>query len=122
MCASGVLLDKGMAYFDARLSASYPTVEVRVADVCMDPADAVLVAALSRGLVETAAREWAEGYPRARGADRDPPARHLAGRSRGCLRDAARPGHPPAPARAGGAGGARRARPSRARAGSSGTP
>lgn len=63
MCASGVLLDKGMAYFDARLSASYPTVEVRVADVCMDPADAVLVAALSRGLVETAAREWAEGTP-----------------------------------------------------------
>ncbi len=65
MCASGVLLDKGMAYFDARLSQSYPTVEVRVADVCMEPSDAVLVAALARGLVETAAREWAEGSPAA---------------------------------------------------------
>lgn len=63
MCASGVLLDKAMAYFDARLSARYPTVEVRVADVCMEPRDAVLLAALSRGLVDTAAREWAENRP-----------------------------------------------------------
>jgi carboxylate-amine ligase len=29
--------------------------------VCTDPADAVLVAALARGLVETAARGWAAG-------------------------------------------------------------
>jgi carboxylate-amine ligase len=63
MCASGVLLDKAMVYFDARLSERYPTVEVRVADVCMDPRDAVLLAALCRGLVETAARDWAEGRP-----------------------------------------------------------
>lgn len=63
MCGSGVLLDKAMVYFDARLSDRYPTVEVRVADVCMDPRDAVLLAALSRGLVETAAREWAEERP-----------------------------------------------------------
>jgi carboxylate-amine ligase len=61
MCASGVLLDRAMAYFDARLSARYPTVEIRVADVCMEPADAVLLAALCRGLVETAARDWTEG-------------------------------------------------------------
>jgi carboxylate-amine ligase len=61
MCASGVLLDKAMAYFDARLSARYPTVEIRVADVCMEPGDAVLLAALCRGLVETAARDWSEG-------------------------------------------------------------
>jgi carboxylate-amine ligase len=45
-----------MVYFDARLSAHYPTVEVRVADVCLDAADAVLQAALVRALAETAVR------------------------------------------------------------------
>ena len=43
-----------MVYFDARLSARYATVEIRVADVCTDLDDAVLVAALCRALVETA--------------------------------------------------------------------
>ena len=33
---SGTILDEGMVYFDARLSSRYPTVEVRVADVCLD--------------------------------------------------------------------------------------
>ena len=51
---SGTILDTGMVYFDARLSARYPTVEVRVADVCLDPEDAVLVGALVRGLADTA--------------------------------------------------------------------
>ena len=60
---SATVLDAGMVYFDARLSARYPTVEIRVADVCVDADDAVLLAALTRGLVETAAREWAEGKP-----------------------------------------------------------
>ncbi|MGW2844777.1 glutamate--cysteine ligase, partial [Streptomyces sp. NPDC001274] len=61
-----VLRDPGMIYFDARLSHRYPTVEVRVADVCLDPADTVLLATLTRGLVETAAREWRAGEePRA---------------------------------------------------------
>lgn len=60
---TGVLRDKGMIYFDARLSHRYPTVEVRVADVCLDPADAALLATLVRGLVDTAARSWAEGEP-----------------------------------------------------------
>jgi carboxylate-amine ligase len=63
MVASEVILDDGMVYFDARLSSTYPTVEIRATDVCLDPADAVLVAALCRGLVETAAREWATGRP-----------------------------------------------------------
>jgi carboxylate-amine ligase len=58
---TGVLLDRGMVYFDARLSAAYPTVEVRVADVCLQVEDAALVAALCRGLVDTAADEWALG-------------------------------------------------------------
>ena len=63
MVATGVLLDAHMAYFDARLSDRYPTVEVRVADVCLELADTVLVAGLARALVETAAREWREGQP-----------------------------------------------------------
>lgn len=58
MIESGTLLDEGMVYFDARLSRHYPTVEIRVADVCLRAGDAVLLAALVRGLVETAAREW----------------------------------------------------------------
>jgi carboxylate-amine ligase len=61
MVASGVILDEGMVYFDARLSQQYPTVEVRVADVCLHASTAVLVALVTRGLVETAAREWREG-------------------------------------------------------------
>ncbi|WP_406387571.1 glutamate--cysteine ligase [Streptomyces sp. NBC_00887] len=60
---TGVLRDQGMIYFDARLSHRYPTVEVRVADVCLDPGDTVLLATLVRGLVETAAREWHAGGP-----------------------------------------------------------
>jgi carboxylate-amine ligase len=52
----GAALDAGMVYFDARLSASYPTVEIRVADVCPETADTVLLATLCRALVETAGR------------------------------------------------------------------
>jgi len=63
MVSSGVVLDDGMAFFDARLSHRYPTVEVRVADVCMDVEDALLVAALTRGLVDTSAAAWARGEP-----------------------------------------------------------
>jgi carboxylate-amine ligase len=66
MVASGVLLDKAMVYFDARVSDRYPTVEIRVPDVCLDVGDAVLIAALTRALVDTAAEGWA--------ADERPPA------------------------------------------------
>jgi carboxylate-amine ligase len=59
--ASGAAMDLGMMYFDARLSSHYPTVEIRVPDVCTDIADALLVAALARGLVDTAAAEWRAG-------------------------------------------------------------
>lgn len=63
LISSEVPIDEGQIYFDARLSSHYPTVEVRVADVCLQPDDAVLQAALTRALVETAAREWAQGIP-----------------------------------------------------------
>jgi len=63
MVGTGTVLDQGMIYFDARLSRRYPTIEIRVADVCLHPDDAVLVAALVRSLVETAARSWRLGEP-----------------------------------------------------------
>ncbi|MYW17843.1 YbdK family carboxylate-amine ligase [Streptomyces sp. SID2955] len=65
MVATGVILDEGMVYFDARLSANYPTVEFRVADVCLCADTAVLIATLCRALVETAARDWRAGRPAA---------------------------------------------------------
>lgn len=61
MVTSGAAIDDGMIYFDARLSTRYPTVEIRVADVCPDADDAVTIAALARGLVATAATDWANG-------------------------------------------------------------
>ncbi|MFI8891484.1 glutamate--cysteine ligase [Streptomyces paradoxus] len=61
MVATGALLDDGMIYFDARLSQRYPTVELRVSDVCLHSGTAVLIATLVRGLVETSAREWRAG-------------------------------------------------------------
>lgn len=61
--ATGTALDTGMVYFDARLSANWPTVEVRVADVCLRAEDAVTLAGLVRALVETAARDARAGRP-----------------------------------------------------------
>jgi carboxylate-amine ligase len=60
---TGVLLDEGMVYFDARLSRNHPTVEVRIADVCMEASHAAAIAAVVRGLVERAAQEWRAGTP-----------------------------------------------------------
>lgn len=61
LLGSGVITDHGMVYYDARLSHRYPTVEIRVADVCLDARDTILIAALCRALVETAAGQWAAG-------------------------------------------------------------
>lgn len=63
LIASGAALDDGMIYFDARLSAHYPTIEIRVADVCTDVEDAGLIAALARALVDTAFADWVSGKP-----------------------------------------------------------
>lgn len=57
LVASGAALDEGMVYLDARVGRATPTVEVRVADVLVDPEDAVAVAGLLRALVETVAAE-----------------------------------------------------------------
>jgi carboxylate-amine ligase len=61
MLATGVVLDEDMVYFDARLARGYPTIELRVADVCLYVEDAVLIAGLARALVETAVEEWRTG-------------------------------------------------------------
>jgi carboxylate-amine ligase len=61
MISCGAAMDPGMVYLDARLAREFPTVELRIADVCAGVDDAILVAGLCRGLVETAAREWATG-------------------------------------------------------------
>ncbi len=58
-----VILDYGMLYLDARLSHKQPTLEVRVADVCLDARDAVVLAALVRALVDSASAEWRAGVP-----------------------------------------------------------
>lgn len=55
------VLDEGMLYFDARVSRTHPTVEIRVADVCRDADDTVLIAALVRSLVTTAVDDWRAG-------------------------------------------------------------
>jgi glutamate---cysteine ligase / carboxylate-amine ligase len=46
---TGTLLDDGMIHFDARLSAHYPTLEVRIADLRLHAYDVVVLAALAWG-------------------------------------------------------------------------
>jgi carboxylate-amine ligase len=59
----GEAFDEQGIYFAARLSPRYPTVEVRVADVCLDAGTAVLLAGLTRALVATALAEARQGTP-----------------------------------------------------------
>ena len=61
----GAAIDERSVYFLARLSPRYPTVEVRVADVCLDAGTAVLAAGLTRALVATALAEARRGTPAA---------------------------------------------------------
>ena len=62
---SGAMLDDGMIYWDVRPSATFPTIEVRVADVPATVAETVLLAALIRGCVMTAldAEQRGESVP-----------------------------------------------------------
>lgn len=61
LVASGVMLDDSLVLWHARPSATYPTVEVRVADTLPAAGDTVLVAALIRALVATAIDDIAGG-------------------------------------------------------------
>ncbi len=64
--STGAAVDPGMIYFDVRLSAKYPTVEFRMADVGQQVADSVLLAALCRAAVDTAVRDPGFDAPVAR--------------------------------------------------------
>ena len=59
----GAAIDDAMVYFDARLSRTFPTLEIRVADVCTEPDDAILFTALARALVSTAASRGGSARP-----------------------------------------------------------
>lgn len=63
LITSGVMLDAAMVYWYARPSARYPTVEVRVGDVCPTAGDTVLIAGLIRALVATAIDNITAGVP-----------------------------------------------------------
>jgi glutamate---cysteine ligase / carboxylate-amine ligase len=61
MSDEGAMLDDGMLYWDARPSAKFPTVEIRVADVPATAAETVLLATLARAAVMVALRAIAAG-------------------------------------------------------------
>lgn len=67
--ATGAIDEPARIYWDLRLSARFPTLEVRVTDVCMTVDEAVMVAGLTRALARTCHRYAAEGEP-------DPRPRH----------------------------------------------
>ena len=93
LIGQGAALDERSVYFLARLSPRYPTVEVRVADVCLDTGTAVLLAGLTRALVATALTEARRGTPAA--AAPGPARRRGAGRrgAAGARRGRGKPGH-----------------------------
>jgi len=63
MLRSAAILDRGMVYWDVRLSEHQPTLEFRISDVVARPEDAVLLAVLARGLVGHAAEQVDAGVP-----------------------------------------------------------
>ncbi|WP_130796704.1 carboxylate-amine ligase [Streptomyces otsuchiensis] len=63
LVATGVILDRKMAYWFARPSEHVPTVEVRVMDVSPTSDTTVLLAGLVRALVATCLREVERGTP-----------------------------------------------------------
>ncbi len=73
LIGQGAALDERNVYFLARLSPRYPTIEVRIADVCLDTGTAVLLAGLTSALVATALAEARRGTPTAA-----PPGRQVA--------------------------------------------
>lgn len=61
LVTSGAMLDEGMLYWYARLSARYPTVEIRMGDVTPSLDIALLLAALARALVATIQSDVQDG-------------------------------------------------------------
>ncbi|QOC91380.1 carboxylate-amine ligase [Micromonospora craniellae] len=60
---AGIMLDPAMVYWYTRPSASYPTIEIRVGDVCPSVDETVLHAALVRALVATMVDDIRRGTP-----------------------------------------------------------
>lgn len=58
---AGALVDRGTIFWDLRLSAQHPTLEVRVADVPVSAAESAALAALVRGLVTVAGQAVDDG-------------------------------------------------------------
>ncbi|WP_163509551.1 carboxylate-amine ligase [Fodinicola acaciae] len=63
MLRSGAMLDRGMLYWDVRLSDQHPTIEMRVCDVTAEPVVAAMAAALVRALVARALDDIESGRP-----------------------------------------------------------
>lgn len=61
LLSTGVICDTGQLYWQARVSETYPTVEVRCLDVQLRTDEAVMFAGLVRALVDTAMYEAAAG-------------------------------------------------------------
>ncbi|GGS47351.1 carboxylate-amine ligase [Actinokineospora fastidiosa] len=84
----GAFTDDRITFWLARLSPHLPTIEIRVADSVPTPADAMLLAALCRAIVVTAASDLAAGIPAPR-PDRDTMAAALWSAARHGMRGAA---------------------------------
>ncbi|MER6443876.1 carboxylate-amine ligase [Streptomyces venezuelae] len=61
LVTSGVIADRAQAYWQARLSDRYPTVEIRCLDVQLRADDAAMLAGIARALVATAIAEEKAG-------------------------------------------------------------
>ena len=63
MVDTGVLIDRGVVTWVARLSERFPTIELRIADAQLRPEDAVSFALLVRALVDQVLADVAAGRP-----------------------------------------------------------
>lgn len=63
LVATGSIEDATKIYWDVRLPEHLPTIEFRVTDVCLTVDDAVMVAGLVRGLVQTCYEQAAHDEP-----------------------------------------------------------
>lgn len=61
---SGIILDTGLLNWSARLSSSFPTVELRIADAQLAAADSVAFAGIVRALVRHVINDYNAGIPR----------------------------------------------------------
>ena len=63
---TGAIIDRGVLTWMARLSDSYPTLEVRAGDAQLQARDSVLLGGIIRGLVTTAVEQARAGIPYSR--------------------------------------------------------